>query len=70
MGGVLWSRPLLLCVILSCGHSLLLHPLPRPCPAPCRLLVSVMEESQNSVAIAVACHDVGEYVRHNPRGKR
>lgn len=35
-----------------------------------RLLVSVMEDSQNSVAIAVACHDVGEYVRHNPRGKR
>jgi len=35
-----------------------------------RLLVSILEESQNPTAIAVASHDMGEYVRYYPRGKR
>lgn len=35
-----------------------------------RTLVGVLEESQNPVAIAVAAHDIGEYVRYYPRGKK
>ena len=35
-----------------------------------RTLVSVLNESQNPVAIAVAAHDLGEYVRYYPRGKK
>jgi V-type H+-transporting ATPase subunit H len=35
-----------------------------------RTLVGVLEESQNPVAIAVAAHDLGEYVRYYPRGKK
>ena len=35
-----------------------------------RMLVTILQESQNSVAIAVAAHDLGEYVRYYPRGKR
>lgn len=35
-----------------------------------RLLVTILQESQNPVAIAVAAHDLGEYVRYYPRGKR
>ncbi len=40
------------------GHALL------------RTLVGVLKESQNPVAIAVAAHDLGEYVRYYPRGKK
>ena len=35
-----------------------------------RLLVTILQESQNPVAIAVAAHDLGEYVRYYPRGKK
>ena len=35
-----------------------------------RTLVGVLEETQNPVAIAVAAHDLGEYVRYYPRGKK
>ena len=35
-----------------------------------RLLVAILKESQNLTAIAVAAHDLGEYVRYYPRGKR
>ena len=35
-----------------------------------RMLVAILEESQNSTAIAVASHDLGEYVRYYPRGKK
>jgi V-type H+-transporting ATPase subunit H len=34
-----------------------------------RLLVGILHESQNPVAMAVASHDLGEYVRYYPRGK-
>ena len=34
-----------------------------------RLLVSILQESNNPVVIAVASHDLGEYVRYYPRGK-
>ena len=37
---------------------------------PSRLLVAILQESQNPVVIAVAAHDLGEYVRYYPRGKR
>ena len=30
----------------------------------------ILKESQSAVAIAVAAHDLGEYVRYYPRGKR
>lgn len=33
-------------------------------------LVVILQESQSAVAIAVAAHDLGEYVRYYPRGKR
>ena len=36
----------------------------------CRTLVVILQESQSAVAIAVAAHDLGEYVRYYPRGKR
>ncbi len=35
-----------------------------------RMLVAILEESQNPTAIAVASHDLGEYVRYYPRGKK
>ena len=35
-----------------------------------RMLVTILQESQNPVAIAVAAHDLGEYVRYYPRGKK
>ncbi|CAH2984110.1 unnamed protein product [Chilo suppressalis] len=34
-----------------------------------RTLVHLLEKSQDPVVLAVACYDVGEYVRHYPRGK-
>jgi V-type H+-transporting ATPase subunit H len=35
-----------------------------------KTLVVILQESQSAVAIAVAAHDLGEYVRYYPRGKR
>ncbi|CAI8018615.1 V-type proton ATPase subunit H [Geodia barretti] len=35
-----------------------------------KTLVLILQESQSAVAIAVAAHDLGEYVRYYPRGKR
>ncbi|XP_059052584.1 V-type proton ATPase subunit H isoform X1 [Achroia grisella] len=34
-----------------------------------RTLVHLLEKSPDPVVLAVACYDVGEYVRHYPRGK-
>ncbi|XP_063386418.1 V-type proton ATPase subunit H [Cydia fagiglandana] len=34
-----------------------------------RTLVHLLERSTDPVVLAVACYDVGEYVRHYPRGK-
>lgn len=34
------------------------------------LLTTLLQESQNPVVIAVAAHDLGEYVRYYPRGKK
>ena len=42
-----------------------------PVPPSGRQLVTIMNETTStSLAKAVACHDVGEYVHFNPRGKR
>lgn len=35
-----------------------------------RTLVHLLEKSNDPVVLAVACYDVGEYVRHYPRGKQ
>ena len=35
-----------------------------------RTLVVILQESQSAEAVAVAAHDLGEYVRYYPRGKR
>lgn len=35
-----------------------------------RILTRLLEVSDDPQVIAVAAHDVGEYVRHYPRGKR
>ena len=35
-----------------------------------RLLIAILSESQNPTAMAVASHDLGEYVRYYPRGKK
>ena len=40
-----------------------------PLPPP-RILTRLLELSDDPQVIAVAAHDVGEYVRHYPRGKR
>jgi V-type H+-transporting ATPase subunit H len=53
------SAPLRLCVSIDSS-----------CPHACRTLVLILQESQSAVAIAVAAHDLGEYVRYYPRGKR
>ncbi|XP_026726211.1 V-type proton ATPase subunit H isoform X2 [Trichoplusia ni] len=34
-----------------------------------RTLVHLLERSQDPIVLAVACYDIGEYVRHYPRGK-
>lgn len=36
----------------------------------CRILTKLLEVSDDPQVLAVAAHDVGEYVRHYPRGKR
>lgn len=35
-----------------------------------RTLVHLLEKSRDPVVLAVACYDIGEYVRHYPRGKQ
>lgn len=37
---------------------------------PTRILTRLLEVSDDPQVIAVAAHDIGEYVRHYPRGKR
>ncbi|CAK1555753.1 unnamed protein product [Leptosia nina] len=34
-----------------------------------RTLVHLLEKSRDPIVLAVACYDIGEYVRHYPRGK-
>jgi V-type H+-transporting ATPase subunit H len=38
--------------------------------APEQILAELLERSQDKLVLAVAAHDVGEYVRFHPRGKR
>lgn len=40
------------------------------CPFLNRILTRLLEVSDDPQVIAVAAHDIGEYVRHYPRGKR
>ena len=64
----LWKRELLACVrvcVCVCLCVDMLLPLP-----PVRILTRLLEVSDDPQVIAVAAHDVGEYVRHYPRGKR
>lgn len=35
-----------------------------------RILVRILESSPDALVLCVAAHDVGEYVRHYPRGKK
>ena len=35
-----------------------------------RCLIGILRESSNPTAMAVASHDLGEYVRYYPRGKK
>lgn len=35
-----------------------------------RILIRILEVSQDPLVLCVAAHDIGEYVRHYPRGKR
>jgi len=35
-----------------------------------RILIHLMETSQDSLVLAVACHDIGQYARHYGRGKK
>jgi len=35
-----------------------------------KILIHLIETSRDPLVISVACHDIGEYVRHYPRGKR
>lgn len=35
-----------------------------------KILTNLMEQSQEPLILAVATHDIGEYVRHYPRGKK
>lgn len=34
-----------------------------------RILVHLLETSRDTIILSVACYDIGEYVRHYPRGK-
>jgi V-type H+-transporting ATPase subunit H len=36
----------------------------------CRVLVKLLNESRDPVVLAVAAHDVGQYVKHCDRGKQ
>ncbi|XP_043234791.1 V-type proton ATPase subunit H-like [Amphibalanus amphitrite] len=35
-----------------------------------KILIHLIQSSKDPLVISVACHDIGEYVRHYPRGKR
>lgn len=35
-----------------------------------RTLIHFLEVSKDPLVLAVASYDIGEYVRHNPRGKQ
>jgi len=35
----------------------------------CRILVKLLETSRDPLILSVAAHDIGDYVRHYPRGK-
>lgn len=35
-----------------------------------RILVHLLETSKDPIILSVACYDIGEYVRHYPRGKQ
>lgn len=35
-----------------------------------RMLLHLLESSQEPLILCVAAHDIGEYVRHYPHGKR
>ena len=35
-----------------------------------QLLVRLLKESQDAVILAVAAHDIGQYVKHYERGKK
>jgi len=34
-----------------------------------RILVKLLETSRDPLILSVAAHDIGDYVRHYPRGK-
>lgn len=36
----------------------------------CRILIRLLKESNDPVVLAVAAHDVGQYVKHYERGKK
>ena len=35
-----------------------------------KVLVRLLKESQDAIVLAVAAHDVGQYVKHYERGKK
>lgn len=35
-----------------------------------RILIKILEVQSDTLALCVAVHDIGEYVRHYPRGKK
>jgi V-type H+-transporting ATPase subunit H len=35
-----------------------------------RVLVELLKDSQDPLVLAVASHDIGQYVKHYPRGKK
>jgi len=35
-----------------------------------RLLIKLLQESRDAIVLAVAAHDVGQYVKHYERGKK
>lgn len=36
----------------------------------CRILIKILEVQTDTLVLCVAAHDIGEYVRHYPRGKK
>ena len=36
----------------------------------CRILIRLLRESNDSTVLAVASHDIGQYVKHYERGKK
>ena len=35
-----------------------------------RILIHLLDTSKDPLVLSVASYDIGEYVRHNPRGKK